>query len=107
MTVALAGVLAKMAADNAKPLPADDWTELRAVLAGPVQVVGGMFARLDGRAMLADGREVAFRMPKVDVSLAANVAATGQLWIAGQPRLGKTLKAGVPGYPLLGRVRLG
>ena len=56
--------------------------------------------------MLADGRVVPFRLPKADPSMAANIAATGRLWIAGVPAPGAA-KTGVPGYPVLGTVWLG
>jgi hypothetical protein len=61
---------------------------------------------LSGLTMLADGRVVPFRLPKADPSMAANIAATGRLWVAGVPTPG-VAKAGVPGYPVLGTVWLG
>jgi len=90
-----------------RPLPEDHWTELRAVLDGPVRMGRRGAARLSGLTMLADGRVIAFRMRKADPSMAANVAATGRLWIAGVPRQGRSAKTGVPGYPVLGTVWLG
>jgi hypothetical protein len=90
-----------------RPLPADHWTELRAVLDGPVRMGRRGAAHLSGLTMLADGRIVGFRMHKADPSMAANVAATGRLWIAGVPRPGRAMKTGVPGYPVLGTVWLG
>ncbi|SFW51701.1 hypothetical protein [Amycolatopsis australiensis] len=88
-----------------RPLAADHWTELRAVLDGPVRM-GRRGARLSGLTMLADGTVVGFRMVKADPSMAANIATTGRLWIAGIPRPGGAT-AGVPGYPVLGTVWLG
>jgi hypothetical protein len=88
-----------------RPLSADHWTELRAVLDGPVRM-GPRGASLSGLTMLADGTVIGFRMPTADPSMAANVAATGRLWIAGVPRPGGAT-AGVPGYPVLGTVWLG
>jgi hypothetical protein len=89
-----------------RPLPADHWTELRAVLDGPVRMGRHGAARLSGLTMLADGTVVGFRLHKADPSMAANIAATGRLWIAGVPRPGAA-KTGVPGYPVLGTVWLG
>ncbi|MEU8630791.1 hypothetical protein AB0C38_01385 [Amycolatopsis sp. NPDC048633] len=89
-----------------RPLPADHWTELRAVLDGPVRMGRHGAARLSGLTMLADGQVIGFRLPKADPSMAANIAATGRLWIAGVPRPGAA-KTGVPGYPVLGTVWLG
>jgi hypothetical protein len=88
------------------PQPADHWTELRAVPDGPVRVSPNGSARVSGLTMLADGRVVPFRINDGDPSTAANVAATGRLWIAGVPRPGRSA-TGVPGYPVLGTVRLG
>ncbi|MET8993608.1 hypothetical protein [Amycolatopsis sp. Hca4] len=101
---AVAAVLRAFAHD--RPLAADHWTELRAVLDGPVRMTRHGAARLSGLTMLADGRVVPFRLPKADPSMAANIAATGRLWIAGVPRPGAA-KTGLPGYPVLGTVWLG
>jgi len=90
-----------------RPLAADHWTELRAVPDGPVRMGRQGSARLSGLAMLADGSIVGFRMHQADPSMAANIAATGRLWIAGVPRPGHPAKTGVPGYPVLGTVWLG
>jgi hypothetical protein len=106
--VALAGAVAVATRSVAYlgPQPADHWTELRAVLDGPVRLSPDGSARVSGLTMLADGRVVPFRLRQTDPSMAANVAATGRLWIAGVPRPGRAA-TGVPGYPLLGTVRLG
>lgn len=106
-TGALLGALVSAARSfaHSRPLPADHWTELRAVLDGPVRMGRRGAARLSGLTMLADGTVVGFRLPKADPSMAANIAATGRLWIAGVPRPGAA-KTGVPGYPVLGTVWL-
>ncbi|MGK3199822.1 hypothetical protein [Amycolatopsis sp. MEPSY49] len=102
---AFAAVLRSFA--HGRPLPAEHWTELRAVPDGPVRMSRrGGAARVSGLTMLADGTVVGFRLLKADASMAANIAATGRLWIAGVPRPG-AVKTGVPGYPVLGTVRLG
>ncbi|MEQ0561429.1 hypothetical protein ABJI51_26500 [Amycolatopsis sp. NEAU-NG30] len=105
---ALLGALATAARALAhtRPLPADHWTELRAVPDGPVRMGRRGSARLSGLTMLADGTVVGFRLPKADPSMAANIAATGRLWIAGVPRRGAAT-TGLPGYPVLGTVWLG
>ncbi|MEV6640941.1 hypothetical protein [Amycolatopsis sp. NPDC051371] len=111
LTVAAAALLGALVAAtrafiHGRPLPADHWTELRAVLDGPVRMGRRGAARLSGLTMLADGTVVGFRLHKADPSMAANIAATGRLWIAGVPRPGAA-KTGVPGYPVLGTVWLG
>nr|WP_225957592.1 hypothetical protein [Amycolatopsis lexingtonensis] len=107
-TGALLGALATglRSIAHGRPLPADHWTELRAVLDGPVRMGRRGTARLSGLTMLADGTVIAFRLPKADPSMAANIAATGRLWIAGVPRPGAA-RTGLPGYPVLGTVWLG
>jgi hypothetical protein len=55
--------------------------------------------------MLADGREIGVRIVKVDPSLAATIAVTGQLWVVGMPT-SRTVIVGVPGYPVTGKARL-
>jgi hypothetical protein len=104
LPAALAAALRSVA--HNRPLAADHWTELRAVLDGPVRMNRHGSARLSGLTMLADGTVVGFRLTKADPSMAANIAATGRLWIAGVPKPGAA-KTGVPGYPVLGTVWLG
>lgn len=97
--------MAKVAADFGKPLSADNWTELRLVLDGPMRINSQGLARLSGRTMLADGRVIGVRIPKVDPSTAANIVMTGQLWVVGMPA-GRSVVIGVPGYPVTGKARL-
>jgi hypothetical protein len=90
-----------------RPVPHDTWTELRVVLDGPIQVNGRGVARFRGRTTLPDGRPITFRGAWVPVSVAANIAATGQLWTAGLPRPRKSAPVGVPGHAVFGSVRFG
>ena len=99
-------VVAKFGVDFGKPLAADNWTELRLVPDGPMRINAQGLARLSGWTMLADGREIGVRIVKVDPSMAANIAVTGQLWVAGMPQPGRTAVIGVPGYPVTGKARL-
>ncbi|WP_372660955.1 hypothetical protein [Amycolatopsis kentuckyensis] len=87
------------------PITDDTWVELRVAL--DTQFVPGTrgATRLTGWALHPDGRQTRFRLV-ADVSLATNVATTGQLWLQGYPRPGKPAKAGLPGYPCVGGFRL-
>jgi hypothetical protein len=88
-----------------RPITADVWVELRVALDTPFEPRSRGVARLTGWALHPDGRQTRFRLV-ADISLAANVAATGRLWLQGHPRPGKPAKAGVPGYPCGGSFRL-
>jgi len=88
-----------------RPITEDIWVELRVALDTPFVPRTRGLARLTGWALHPDGRQTRFRLV-ADVSLAANLAATGQLWLLGYPRPGKPAKAGVPGYPCVGSFRL-
>lgn len=88
-----------------RPVVADTWVELRVALDAPFVPRTRGLARLTGWALHPDGRQTRFRL-LADVSLATNVAMTGQLWLQGFPRPGKPAKAGVPGYPCAGSFRL-
>ncbi|MFJ1759872.1 hypothetical protein ACIOD2_06105 [Amycolatopsis sp. NPDC088138] len=88
-----------------RPVTEDVWVELRVALdAAFVPRTRGV-ARLTGWALHPDGRQTRIRL-FADVSLAANVAATGQLWSLGYPQPGKLNNAGLPGYPCAGTFRL-
>ncbi|MDT8910327.1 hypothetical protein [Amycolatopsis sp. PS_44_ISF1] len=89
-----------------RPSAHGTWTELEVVLDGPVHVRGAK-ARFRGRTALPDGRAVEVRGRRVTLAVAANVAATGQLWLAGPPRPGKPTAVGLPGHAVYGSVRLG
>jgi hypothetical protein len=88
-----------------RPATEDSWVELRVALDTPFAPRTRGVARLTGWALHPDGRQTRFRLV-ADVSLAANVAATGQLWLLGHQRPGKPAKAGLPGYPCGGSFRL-
>ncbi|MEU8415437.1 hypothetical protein AB0C24_21840 [Amycolatopsis japonica] len=90
----------------ARPSPEPRWTEL-AVVSGPASVNLFGMVTLKGRTVLPDGREVTVQAGGSDPSLAANIAATGRLWVLGVPSAGKTAKAGVPGCAVFGPVRFG
>jgi hypothetical protein len=87
-----------------RPITDDTWVELRVALDTPFVPRTRGVARLTGWALHPDGRQTRFRLV-ADVSLAANVAATGQLWLLGHPRPGKPAKSGLPGYPCVGSFR--
>jgi hypothetical protein len=87
-----------------RPITEDIWVELRVALDTPFVPRTRGVVRLTGWALHPDGRQTRFRLVG-DVSLSANVAATGQLWLLGYPQPGKPAKAGIPGYPCAGTFR--
>ncbi|MFF1611612.1 hypothetical protein ACFVYA_27830 [Amycolatopsis sp. NPDC058278] len=87
-----------------RPITEDSWVELRVALDTPFVPRARTAVRLTGWALYPDGRQTRFRLV-ADISLAANVAVTGQLWLLGYPPPGKPAKAGLPGYPCLGSFR--
>ncbi|MEU3764347.1 hypothetical protein AB0E55_04745 [Amycolatopsis keratiniphila] len=89
-----------------RKLPEPRWTEL-AVVSGPASVNLFGMVTCKGRTVLPGGREVTVTAGGSDPSLAANIAATGRLWVLGEPAAGKTARAGVPGYAVFGPVRFG
>ncbi|MFJ8914518.1 hypothetical protein [Amycolatopsis sp. NPDC102389] len=98
--------LAVVAVVLLRKLPEPRWTEL-AVVSGPASVNFFGMVTVKGRTVLPDGREVTVQAGGSDPSLAANIAATGRLWVLGVPAAGKTAKAGVPGHAVFGPVRFG
>jgi hypothetical protein len=88
-----------------RPITEDTWVELRVALDTPFVPRTRGVARLTGWALHPDGRQTRFRLV-ADISLSANVAMTGQLWLLGYPHQGKPSKAGLPGYPCVGSFRL-
>ncbi|WP_037315587.1 hypothetical protein [Amycolatopsis orientalis] len=89
-----------------RPIPEPRWTELF-VVSGPASVNLFGMVTVTGRTVLPDGREVSVRAGGSDPSLAANIAATGRLWVLGVPVAGKVAKAGVPGHAVFGPVKFG
>ena len=87
-----------------RPITGDSWVELRVALDTPFVPRARTAVRLTGWALYPDGRQTRFRLV-ADISLAANVAVTGQLWLLGYPPPGKPAKAGLPGHPCLGSFR--
>ncbi|MEU0534837.1 hypothetical protein [Amycolatopsis tolypomycina] len=87
-----------------RPITEDGWVELRIALDTPFVPRARSAVRLTGWALYPDGRQTRFRLT-ADISLAANVAMTGQLWLLGYPQPGKPAKAGLPGHPCLGSFR--
>lgn len=88
-----------------KPLPRGKWSELVAVPYGPPRIGASGLATLGCRIQWPDGRWSDAFLSKVDPALAANVFGTQRLWIVGEAFRGATTFAGVPGHPVLGRVR--
>lgn len=88
-----------------RPITEDTWVELRVALDTQFVPRTRGATRLTGWALHPDGRQTRFRLV-ADVSLATNVATTGQLWLQGYPRPGKPAKAGLPGYPCVGGFRM-
>ncbi len=87
-----------------RPVTENSWVELRIALDTPFVPRARTAVRLTGWALYPDGRQTRFRLV-ADMSLATNVAVTGQLWLLGYPPPGKPAKAGLPGHPCLGSFR--
>lgn len=80
-------------------LAAGPWTSVPMTL--PVDTkLQERSVKVRGRATLPDGTTVAVRL-KANYRLVANIAATGLLWVAGEPAPGRTVAAGLPGYPMV------
>lgn len=86
---------------------ATGWTELDATLDAPIKHSGTAIASGTGRVTLADGRVVRVKFAMANVNLLANIEATGRMWVFGEPKPGKAVRVGLPGYPLLSNVKLG
>jgi hypothetical protein len=59
-----------------------------------------------GRVILPGGWQGYADFPRLTLDFAANLRATGVLWLAGEPAPGATVPIGLPGYPLRGVVKI-
>jgi hypothetical protein len=106
----VAGLLSDMrtslnAARIERLLGAGPWTVLPVALRPGTKLVDrAITVRL--RAILADGHATSVRL-RSNYQLMANVAETGQLWVAGEPESGRVVAAGLPGYPLVSLAHIG
>lgn len=82
------------------------WTELVVLTGGAIDVKPSGVSSLQGWATMPDGSQVALALNRVDLNLLVNIAATGRVWILGSPRTGVRLRAGLPGYPVFGSLKL-
>ncbi|MGQ0840495.1 hypothetical protein [Actinokineospora sp.] len=85
-------------------LGAGPWTSVPVDLPEPDDV---RRATVTARATLPGGQAVSVTLPRASHALLANVAGTGQLWVAGVPRAGGEAVAGLPGYPFLNLAKFG
>jgi hypothetical protein len=59
-----------------------------------------------GRIILPNGWHGYVEFPRLRLDFAANLRATGVLWVAGDAVPGRTVPIGVPGFPLRGVVKI-
>lgn len=59
-----------------------------------------------GRIILPGGWRCYVEFPRLPLDLAANLRATGVLWLAGDATPGQTVPIGLPGFPLRGIVKI-
>lgn len=59
-----------------------------------------------GRIILPNGWRGYVEFPRLPLDLAANLRATGVLWLAGDAAPGQTVPIGLPGFPLRGVVKI-
>ena len=59
-----------------------------------------------GRIILPNGWRGYVEFPRLQLDLAANLRATGVLWVAGDAVPGQTVPIGLPGFPLRGVVKI-
>jgi hypothetical protein len=82
------------------------WTSVSATMHDPVGPDKRRLRTYRGVATMPDGRTVSVGVHTMN-SLAANIAATGLLWIVGEPTPGRAFAVGLPGYPHIGIGRFG
>jgi hypothetical protein len=82
------------------PLPARlvSWTPRRG-MSGPADAVLSTVG--------AEPAELSVRLPAASATLVANLAASGTLWLLGDPLPGGPVAVGLPGYPVLELAELG
>lgn len=83
------------------------WTPVEAIVGGKITIGGQGTGTTTGQVLLPDGRRVSAAMTRVPIDLLVNVRDTRRLWIAGVPEPGRTVFAGLPGYPVVAKVKLG
>jgi hypothetical protein len=80
---------------------AGPWTSVPVTLHDPVGRTQRRLRTYCGVATMPDGRTVPVGVRAL-VPMAANIAATGLLWIVGEPTPGRAFAVGLPGYPHTG-----
>ncbi|MDQ0378046.1 hypothetical protein [Amycolatopsis thermophila] len=105
--VVLALTIPLRTAGLAAAVRSQHWQELYAELYTAIEpgATGGS-GKAEGRVLLADG-EAKVRFTRQPLDLLVNIRASGRLWVLGTPQRGKRVVVGLPGYPVLGLVKLG
>lgn len=83
------------------------WHSVPFTMGGWVPVEEGRRGHLHGVAVLPDGVRLAVKLPSISTDLAANIRATGTLWLLDEPTAGTTAVAGLPDYPHFGTATIG
>jgi hypothetical protein len=82
------------------------WTSVPVTMHDPVGPDKRRLRTYRGVATMPDRRTVSVGVHTMNL-LAANIAATGLLWIVGEPTPGRAFAVGLPGYPYFGIGRFG
>ncbi|HEV2781735.1 MAG TPA: hypothetical protein VGX25_20310 [Actinophytocola sp.] len=89
----------------ARLLESGPWTAISVALDSRTKLVDRVITvRL--QAILTDGHITSVRL-RSGYPLLANIAETGQLWVAGDPTPGRPAAAGLPGYPFVSLAHIG